>query len=42
MTALVWASFADEGAFLRARTHAIAGERRVIGEWLSLCCDVAR
>jgi hypothetical protein len=34
VTALVWASFDDEGPFLRARTRMIATGQRVIGEWL--------
>lgn len=33
MTAIAVATFADEGAFLRARTRAIAAERRLLGEW---------
>ena len=33
MTAIAIATFADEGAFLRARLRALTAERRVIGEW---------
>lgn len=33
MTAIAVATFAEEGAFLRARTRAIAAERRLLGEW---------
>lgn len=33
MTALAIASFAAEGAFLRARTRAIADGLRIVGEW---------
>lgn len=34
MTALAIATFASEGAYLRARTRLIAEERRIVGEWL--------
>ena len=33
MTAVALATFADEGAFLRARLRAIAADRRLLGEW---------
>lgn len=33
MTRIAIAAFDDEGPFLRARTRAIAAERRIIGEW---------
>lgn len=33
MTAIAIGTFADEGAFLRARTRAVAAERRLLGEW---------
>jgi len=33
MTALAIAAFDAEGPFLRARTRAIAEERRIVGEW---------
>ena len=39
MTVLVWSTFADEGAFLQARTRAIESERRVIGEWLPYAAE---
>lgn len=34
MTALAIATFDGEGAFLRARTRAVADGHRVVGEWL--------
>ena len=34
MTAIAIATFDDEGAYLRARTKAIARDRRIIGEWM--------
>lgn len=33
MTALALATFETEGTFVRARLHAIADERRIVGEW---------
>lgn len=34
MTAVVIATFASEGAWLRARTRAIAHDHRIVGEWM--------
>lgn len=34
MTAIAIATFDDEGPYLRARTRAVATERRIVGEWL--------
>lgn len=34
MTALAIATFDEEGPYLRARTRALAAERRIVGEWL--------
>ena len=39
MTALVLASFAEEGAYLRARLRLVADERRIVGEWLPYASD---
>ena len=39
MTALAIATFAGEGAFLRARTRALAADRRIAGEWLPYAAD---
>jgi hypothetical protein len=40
MTALVLATFGDEGAYLRARVRLIADERRIVGEWMPYAADV--
>lgn len=39
MTSVAIATFDDEGPFLRARTHAIAAERRIVGEWMPYASD---
>lgn len=39
MTALVLATFGDEGAYLRARVRLVADERRIVGEWLPYASD---
>ena len=39
MTALAIAVFDGEGPFLRARTRALASERRIVGEWLPYAAD---
>ena len=39
MTALVLATFAEEGAYLRARVRLVADGRRIVGEWLPYASD---
>lgn len=39
MSTVAIALFADEGPYLRARTRAIAEERRIVGEWLPYASD---
>lgn len=39
MTVVALATFADEGAYLRARTRLVAAERRIAGEWLPYASD---
>jgi len=39
MTAIVIATFAEEGPYLRARMRAVAAERRIVGEWLAYPSD---
>lgn len=39
MTAIVIATFDGEGPYLRARTRAVAAERRIVGEWLAYPSD---
>lgn len=39
MTALVLATFGDEGAYLRARVRLVADERRIVGEWMPYASD---
>jgi len=39
MTAIAIATFDDEGPYLRARTRAVAGGRRIVGEWLPYASD---
>ena len=39
MSAVAWAVFDSEGAYLRARTRLIGNERRIIGEWLPYAAD---
>ena len=39
MTALALGTFAEEGAYLRARTRLVAAERRIVGEWMPYASD---
>lgn len=39
MTAIVLATFAGEGPYLRARTRAVAAEHRIVGEWMPYASD---
>lgn len=40
MTAVAIATFDAEGPFLRARTRAVADERRIVGEWMPYAADI--